>query len=147
MRARQSIIAISTVRASDLNISDIYATSNGSERMRSILSAMSVNLDRQSEWMVSLGRKSAIERISTLICDVFQRMRSAGFAYAGQCAMPLTQVELADITGLTPVHVNRVLRELRSLRLVELRSGWLHLLAAEELLKIADLNMFWYAAA
>src|SRR3546814_19291552 len=57
--------------------------------------------------------------------------------YGGQCAMPLTQLDLADITGLTRVHVNRTLQEMRNLGLIELRSKWLRIPDLARLRQIA----------
>src|SRR3546814_12598914 len=51
--------------------------------------------------------------------------------------MPLTQLDLADITGLTPVHVNRTLQEMRNLGLIELRSKWLRIPDLARLRQIA----------
>lgn len=92
-----------------------------------LLRSMVANLNRQSEWIVSLGRKSAIERLSDLFCDLFERMRAAGLTYGDQCALPLTQMDIADFAGLTSVHVNRVLQDLRDRGLLELQSRWLRI--------------------
>ena len=83
--------------------------------------------NRQSEWIVNLGRKKAIERLSHLFCELYHRLHGKGLTVQAQYAMPLTQVDLADIAGLTPVHVNRTLQEMRALGLIELRSKWLRI--------------------
>ena len=51
------------------------------------------------------------------------RLEVVGLADGGTFALPLTQIDLADATALTPVHVNRTLRQLREARLVDFRSG------------------------
>src|SRR3546814_13056827 len=83
-----------------------------------------IHADIHDEWIINLGRKSAIEKLSHLFCEFFYRLKAVDLCYGGQCAMPLTQLDLADITGLTPVHVNRTLQEMRNLGLIELRSKW-----------------------
>ena len=84
-------------------------------------------IERQTNWLVTLGRKTALERLAHLLLELFERMRLSGLAYGQQCAMPLTQMEIADLTGLTPVHVNRTLQAMRARGLVELQSKWLRI--------------------
>ncbi|HKT75478.1 MAG TPA: helix-turn-helix domain-containing protein, partial [Sphingobium sp.] len=84
-------------------------------------------IERQTNWLVTLGRKTALERLAHLLLELFERMRLSGLAYGQQCAMPLTQMEIADLTGLTPVHVNRTLQSMRARGLVELQSKWLRI--------------------
>lgn len=67
----------------------------------------------QREWTTSLGQRSAIERLAHLFCELFLRMDSIGAADGNSCDLPLTQADLADACGLTTVHVNRTLQELR----------------------------------
>ncbi len=80
------------------------------------------------EWLVNVGRRPARERIAHLFCELFVRMRVAGLAGQDGYALPITQVDLADTTGLTPVHVNRTLQDLRRAGLIELRNGRLTIL-------------------
>ncbi|MGY2053125.1 Crp/Fnr family transcriptional regulator [Methylobacterium sp. JK268] len=75
----------------------------------------------QREWTTNLGQRDALERIAHLFCEVFIRLRSVGLTDGTSCDLPVTQVELADATGLSTVHVNRTLQELRARGLVVLR--------------------------
>ncbi len=77
------------------------------------------------EWIVNVGRRTAYQRTAHLLCELTLRMRAAGRAQALACEMPLTQIELADALGLTPVHVNRTLQWLRGEGLIELGGGML----------------------
>ena len=81
-----------------------------------------VKIAIQREWTVNLGQRSAYERIAHLLCECFLRLRAVGLTMNGSCPFPLTQVDLADATGLTAVHVNRTLQELRKDGLIELHS-------------------------
>jgi CRP-like cAMP-binding protein len=83
------------------------------------------NLDAaiHREWEVSLGRRSALERTAHLFCELQVRLSIVGLATEREYALPITQADLAECLGLTPVHVNRVLRELREGGLVEFRGG------------------------
>ncbi len=75
------------------------------------------------EWMVNVGRRSAYQRIAHLLCELVTRMHAAGLAKDYTCDLPITQTELADATGLSTVHVNRTLQELRGKGLIELQNG------------------------
>lgn len=65
------------------------------------------------EWIVNIGQRNALERIAHLCCEMFLRLESVGLTDGRSCAFPLTQQDLADAIGMTPVHVNRTLQELR----------------------------------
>jgi CRP-like cAMP-binding protein len=75
------------------------------------------------EWMLGIGRRSAEARIAHLLCEVLVRMRAVGLANEHACELPITQAELADALGLSTVHVNRSLQELRGKGLITLRGN------------------------
>ncbi|MGI4745612.1 MAG: Crp/Fnr family transcriptional regulator [Janthinobacterium lividum] len=64
--------------------------------------------------IVSMGRRTSVERVAHLLCELSFRMRNIGIATAETFVMPFTQIILADAVGLTPVHVNRIIRKLRT---------------------------------
>jgi CRP-like cAMP-binding protein len=70
------------------------------------------------EWIVNVAKRSAQERIAHLFCEMFLRLESVGLTNGFSCDFPLTQQDIADATGLTPVHVNRTIQELRRQGLV-----------------------------
>jgi CRP-like cAMP-binding protein len=70
------------------------------------------------EWTVNVGRRSAYTRIAHLLCEVLVRMRAVGLADGDSCDLPLTQEDIGDAAGLSNVHVNRSLQELRAEGLV-----------------------------
>lgn len=78
-----------------------------------------------TQWTVCLGRRSARERLAHLLCELHARLDAVGAANDGangrSFAMPLTQEEIADVLGLTAVHVNRTLQGLRSDGLILLK--------------------------
>lgn len=80
------------------------------------------------EWLVNLGCRSAIERIAHLFCEVLVRLHAVGLATEDTCELPLTQSHIADTTGVTAVHVNRSLKELRRRGLIELHGRTLKIL-------------------
>ena len=75
------------------------------------------------EWMVGIGRRSAHQRIAHVLCEMLVRFRSVGLANGNGYELPVTQAELADALGLSTVHVNRVLQDLRRDGLIAVRGG------------------------
>lgn len=91
-------------------------------------------------WIVSMGRRGSIERVAHLMCEIYVRARYIGLAQGPQIEFPLTQVVLADALGLTPVHVNRVLRTLRMAGVVEIGRGTLSITDPDKLVQIAGFD-------
>lgn len=75
------------------------------------------------EWEVSLGRRTAVSRIAALFCEMKLRLEVVGLTEGPSYEFDITQTDLAECVGLTPIHVNRTLKELRERRLVQFRSG------------------------
>jgi CRP-like cAMP-binding protein len=75
------------------------------------------------EWVVNIGQRAAYERMAHLFCELFHRLRAIGEIDGKSCPFPLTQIALGDTLGLSSVHVNRTLQELRRNNLVSLRNG------------------------
>jgi CRP-like cAMP-binding protein len=136
---RYPIVALTDLRALSIPLQEIREVSaSHPANVRHVLSAILTALNGQADWIVSLGRKTAIERLSGLICELFERLRASNQVLNDQCAMPLTQYDLADIVGLTPVHVNRVLQTLRARGLIELNAKWMRLPDPEGLRQLAS---------
>lgn len=77
------------------------------------------------EWLVNIGQRDAFGRLAHLLAELWLRLEMIGGTSAGAIELPLTQTDLADTLGLTPVHVNRTLQRLRAAGLIELSQGWL----------------------
>jgi CRP-like cAMP-binding protein len=93
----------------------------------------------QREWLIGLGRRAAQTRLAHLLCEVCYRVQLSG----GHCVpleFPLTQRELADTLGLSSVHVNRVLQQLRSRKLIDFARGRLTIRDKESLYAVADFD-------
>lgn len=71
-----------------------------------------------SQWALCLGRQSARERLAHLLCELSVRLGCAEGEAETSFDLPLTQEQIADVLGLTPVHVNRTLQQLRAEGLV-----------------------------
>ena len=63
--------------------------------------------------IVSMGRRTSLERVAHLLSELYFRMLQIGLADRNKCTMPFSQIVLADAVGLTPVHTNRVIKKLR----------------------------------
>ncbi len=78
-------------------------------------------------WLFRLGRLDAVGRVAHFLCETNARLMSAGLSDGHRFALGLRQTDLAEICGLTTVHVNRVMRRLREDGLCEFRSSWVHI--------------------
>jgi len=72
------------------------------------------------EWLVSMGQRGANEQMAHVFCELHLRLRSVGLAEDDSFDLPGTQEDLADLMGITPVHVNRTLAVLRENGLIEI---------------------------
>lgn len=94
----------------------------------------------QREWAVNLGQRDATERVAHLFCELFVRLRTVRLTDGDSCDLPLTQAELGEATGLSAVHVNRTLQELRSTGLIVLKGRTLTIPDLDALAKVAYFN-------
>jgi CRP-like cAMP-binding protein len=93
------------------------------------------------EWVVNVGRRNARTRIAHLLCELAVRLQDSADPKEGY-ALPITQEQLADATGMTPVHTNRTIQALRKEGLISLSGGrlvvhdWRALKAAGEFTEV-----------
>jgi CRP-like cAMP-binding protein len=92
------------------------------------------------EWVANVGRREAYERIAHLFCELYVRVRAVGLNHGNSYAMPITQAELADATGLSTVHVNRTMQELRANGLIKTQNGRVIIEDWEGLQKAAEFD-------
>ncbi|HET7817150.1 MAG TPA: Crp/Fnr family transcriptional regulator [Sphingomicrobium sp.] len=92
------------------------------------------------EWSVSLGRRTALARMAHLFCELLVRLEVPGLADGTSYDFPLTQQELSECLGLTAVHVNRTLQELRRRGLITLEDRRLIILDRAALGKVAEFD-------
>jgi CRP-like cAMP-binding protein len=94
----------------------------------------------QREWTLNLSQRTAYERLCHLLCELFLRLRAVGLTQGPSYELPITQARLAEATGLTLVHLNRMLQELRAANLVALKSKTLTIPNLEALMSAALFN-------
>ena len=92
------------------------------------------------EWVVNVGRRDSRARIAHLLCELAVRLDRMTGSNSSTFEFPLTQEQLADATGLTPVHTNRTLQALRKEGLIELNGRSLKVLDWEGLREIGDFD-------
>lgn len=93
---------------------------------------------RLSDHIMRLGRQTAYERVAHLLLELHERLSLAGLVESKHFSMPLTQEAMADALGLSIVHVNRTLQQLRRDNLVDVKSGICVLHDIKALARIAD---------
>jgi CRP-like cAMP-binding protein len=92
------------------------------------------------EWLVAMGRRPALGQTAHLLCELYLRLQVVNAATTPVFTLPLTQAELGDILGLSSVHVNRTLQELRSSGLIAWRGQHVEILNWEGLTTIAEFD-------
>jgi CRP-like cAMP-binding protein len=136
-----SIGTITAVAIADLSREFFDEVSAGYPRVATALWWETlVNAAIQREWTMNLGQRTASERMAHLLCEIFFRLRLAGLVEGSSCDFPLTQADLADATGLSKVHVNRTLQELRAAELVALKGKMLTVPSLERLMNAGLFN-------
>jgi CRP-like cAMP-binding protein len=140
-RALWSTLALTRVRT--VTIEPLAAALRSGAPERAALSGAYARLElieqaRLLDQVVSLGRRTAVERVAHLLLELRDRLAVVGLAGPNGFPCPLTQDVMADLLGLSTVHVNRTLQQLRREDLLVLRSGRAELPDPERLAGIAD---------
>jgi CRP-like cAMP-binding protein len=137
-RMDHSVLALNHVHYVALTMGDLeLLTSRHPALLKAFWREMLVNASIQREWTVNLGQRSAIERLAHLLCEAYVRLRAVGMVLGNRCEWPITQLELADMLGMTAVHVSRTLKQLRARNLIRLENRQLEILDFDELREIA----------
>lgn len=119
---RQTVSALTPIKALAIECQALQQRMGDDPALAHSVAVDSLHrLDSQTEWMVTLGRRSAVQRLARLLHDLYLRIEHRGRADRGACALPLSQQHLADFTGMSAVHVCRTLRQLKDLRLIDFR--------------------------
>ena len=102
----------------------------------------STNMDAaiHREWAVSLGRRTAMSRLAHLFCELHVRLGIVELADEDGYGFKVTQTDLAECLGLTAVHINRTLKDLREQGLVEFRSGRVEIADRAALQQVAEFS-------
>ncbi len=91
------------------------------------------------EWLVNVGQRKAVQRLAHVLCELLLRLRIVGLA-ENSYNLPLTQVDLADTIGVSNVHLNRVLQELRREELITWQDDLLAIPDIDRLMTYSGFN-------
>ncbi|WP_417808191.1 Crp/Fnr family transcriptional regulator [Thioclava sp.] len=108
--------------------------------MSAILAALARDQAITVEHLVSIGRRGALERMAHFFLELGSRLEEAGLGRKDNYACPLTQYHLADALGLSAIHVNRVLRELREEGHLTFRKGEVFIEDPDQLCALAGFD-------
>jgi CRP-like cAMP-binding protein len=92
------------------------------------------------EWIFRLGRLDAVQRLGHFLCEVEIKLRIVGLSDGQHYLLPMTQADLAEACGLTPVHVNRMLRELRERGILAMRGNMIDILDRPALYRLSEFD-------
>lgn len=136
-----SIQAITPALVATISRDRMHAMMGGHPNIaRAMYSAQLVDEGILRAWIVSMGRRSSTERVAHLTCELYLRARSIGLTGDGEFDLPLSQLVLADALGMTAVHINRVLKELRLSGAMALNRGSVTILDPVKLIQIAGFD-------
>lgn len=92
------------------------------------------------EWVVNIGSRNGPARVAHLLCELYVRMDNVDLVEGGSAAFPLTQQDIADALGLTPIYVNRCLTLLRQQGLLTIEDRHLTVPDLPALMQAAEFN-------
>ena len=129
-----SIGALTDCTVVDIPVSTICAVTEHHPRItRALWWATLVDEGVLRAWLANIGQREAPERMAHFFCEMLVRLGWIGMTEADAFDLPLTQDELGDVLGMTSVHANRTLRDLREAQLITLQRRRLTILNVDRL--------------
>jgi CRP-like cAMP-binding protein len=92
------------------------------------------------EWIVNVGQRPAASRLAHTVVELRQRLAVTGRATGDTFDMPLTQEQISEALGITPVHANRIIRQLRDDGIVDINRGRVTVLDEAKLAELAQFD-------
>jgi CRP-like cAMP-binding protein len=137
----QTISALTNVQIARFNIHNFVDRLQESRGLwLSVLWSDSRDRLIAEERIASIGRRSAYQRIGHIFLELYMRLELIGAASGDEFTSPLTQDHLADLLGLTSIHVNRTLRQLKRDGMIAVEGRTIRLLSRNRLEAIADFD-------
>ena len=99
------------------------------------------------EWVLNVGRRDGKARVAHLLCEFAARRKAAGLGDPERFDLPMTQEHIADATGLTPIHVNRMLRALTEEGVIARAGRNVHIVDWPRMRRVADFDPAYLHAA
>lgn len=139
--ADHNIEPVTEVEASEVLVTDLLDAFSRTPRLATaVLWAASRDEAMVVEHLVDIGRRSALERTAHYLLELGARLKLVGLSTRTGYDCPLSQYMLADALGLSAVHVNRVLRQLREMGLLTYQKGRVTFDDFERLVALADFD-------
>jgi CRP-like cAMP-binding protein len=133
--------AMTKVEVSEVSPTDLIDTFAKTPRLATaVLWAASRDEAMVVEHLVDIGRRNALERAAHFLLELGARLKLVGLGTNEGYACPLNQYQLADALGLSAIHINRILRQLREEELLTFRGGQVIFDNFEELINLADFD-------
>ncbi|MGN6489852.1 MAG: Crp/Fnr family transcriptional regulator [Devosia sp.] len=119
-----SLRAVTPVEAGLIDPAQLRAAAEASPSLgQALWQDLLVSAADAHDRVVTLGSLDAVERVGHLFCELHSRLSAIGLVKAGEFEMPMTQADIADLLGLSTVHVNRCMQELRATGMLSLSRG------------------------
>lgn len=136
-----NLCAITRIEVGEISLEDLLEALNGNESLvRSILWSTLRDEAILVQHLVGVGRRRPIDRVAHFFLELGSRLSLVGLGTKTAYQCPLTQSLIADALGLTAVHFNRVLRQLRELNAMTFHDGWVDLRDSRRLERLADFD-------
>jgi CRP-like cAMP-binding protein len=92
------------------------------------------------EWVMNVGQREGVSRMAHVLCELVVRLRAVDLVEDHVCDLPITQIEFADALGFSPVHVNRVLQQMRAEGLIETQGTRLRIPDWDKLKEVGEFD-------
>lgn len=136
-----SVVAVTKMHLCVFNRSDFFQLYREQPKLGFDISWLAAREEHfLGDHLITVGRRSAIERVAFGLCALHQRAREVGMASERTMEMPFTQQDIADALGLSLVHTNKTLTRLRKMQVVSWHSRRIDILDPDKLREIADLE-------
>ncbi len=133
------IAALTPCTVAAMKNSDLRRLCEAHPRIASLLwRATLVDAAVSREWVVNMAQRPALSRVAHVFCEMVTRLDAVGLVKDGSCALALTQQDLSEAMGLSSVHINRTLQELRARGLLSFGQGRLTIHNWDELARVGD---------
>jgi CRP-like cAMP-binding protein len=140
--SEHSFEAITEIQLSEVSAADLFAVFAGAPRLATaILWALSCEEAMVVEHLVDVGRRTPLVRTAHYLLEFAARLRLVGLATDAGYDCPLSQSRFADALGLSAIHLNRVLRQLREDGLLTFRKGSVRFHDLERLVELAEFDL------
>jgi CRP-like cAMP-binding protein len=137
-RSEQELVALSACEVASIPHGEVRALALSSPGLlRTFALQGAIDHSIQAAWIQALNSKRGPAKIGHLFCEMQLRLGLVGLATQMGFPLPLSQLELADFTGMTHVHLNRCLKELRASGLLSFTQGWAKVLDWDGLKRLA----------